>query len=129
MKNPSKSRQLDEVFLLPLKMLAKSRYVLDNCQRRYVRTPSFKINGLVLSIDTTSKPPPVDRKVEDGINLPNIFSNKRFVRSHDIAHTYYSTTKYKRKVWHADKAKRGELDRVLTKSWSIIASMCKEIRR
>ncbi|TPX42176.1 hypothetical protein SeLEV6574_g05718 [Synchytrium endobioticum] len=200
MKNPSKGRLLDEVFLLPPEMLAKSRYVLDDSPRRYVRTPSFKANGLVLSllwIGTTSKPPPPDRKVEDAINLPNIFHNKtlrsthqdawiiaidpgatciagvvafdpnhpdqrrnlavtrkslaeperryrdwleadkpeaictaerectksdqetwavfleRFVISYDIARAYYSSTKYKRKRWDADKAKRGELDRVL----------------
>ncbi|TPX35602.1 hypothetical protein SeMB42_g07162 [Synchytrium endobioticum] len=200
MKNPSKGRLLDEMFLLPPEMLAKSRYVLDDSPRRYVRTPSFKTNGLVLSllwIDTTSKPPPPDRKVEDAINLPNIFHNKtlrsthkdawiialdpgatcivgavaydpnhpdqrrnlavttkclaeperryrnwleankpeaictaewectksdqetwavflrRFVTSYDIARAYYSTKKYKRKRWDADKAKRGELDRVL----------------
>ncbi|TPX29960.1 hypothetical protein SeLEV6574_g08669, partial [Synchytrium endobioticum] len=200
MKNPSKGRLLDEVFLLPPEMLAKSRYVLDDSPRRYVRTPSFKTNGLVLSllwIDTTSKPSPPDRKVEDAINLPNIFHNKtlrsthkdawviaidpgatciagavafdpnhpdqrrnlavttkslaeperryrdwlegdkpeaictaerectksdqetwpvfleRFVRSYDIARAYYSTKRYKRKRWDADKAKRGELDRVL----------------
>ncbi|TPX47578.1 hypothetical protein SeLEV6574_g02579 [Synchytrium endobioticum] len=35
------------------------------------------------------------------------------VRSYDIARAYYSTKKYKRKRWDADKAKRGELDRVL----------------
>ncbi|TPX52033.1 hypothetical protein SeMB42_g01678 [Synchytrium endobioticum] len=200
MKNPSKGRLLDEVFLLPPEMLAKSRYVLDDSPRRYVRTPSFKTNGLVLSllwIDTTSKPPPLDRKVEDTINLPNIFHNKalrsthqdawiiaidpratciasavaydpnhpnqrrnlavttkcfaeperrykdwlegdkpeaictaerectkfdeetwaefleRFVISYDIARAYYSTKRYKRKRWDADKAERGELDRVL----------------
>ncbi|TPX47980.1 hypothetical protein SeLEV6574_g02317 [Synchytrium endobioticum] len=200
MKNPSKGRLLDEVFLLPPEMLAKSRYVLDDSPRRYVRTSSFKTNGLILCllwIDTTSKPSPPDRKVEDAINLPNIFSNKslqsthkdawiialdpgatcivgavaydpnhpdqrrnlavttkslaeperryrdwleantpeaictaerectksdqetwavfleRFVISYDIARTYYSSTKYKRKRWDADKAKRGELDRVL----------------
>ncbi|TPX43683.1 hypothetical protein SeMB42_g04642 [Synchytrium endobioticum] len=193
-------RVLDEVFLLPPEMLAKSRYVLDDSPRRYVRTPNFKTNGLVLSllwIDTTSKPPPPDRKVEDTINLPNIFHNKtlrsthkdawiialdpgatcivgavaydpnhpdqrrnlavttkclaeperryrnwleadkpeaictaerectksdqqtwpvfleRFVISYDIARAYYSTKRYKRKRWDADKAKRGELDRVL----------------
>ncbi|TPX47152.1 hypothetical protein SeLEV6574_g02811 [Synchytrium endobioticum] len=191
MKNPSKGRLLDEVFLLPSEMLAKSRYVLDDSPRRYVRTPSFKTHGLVLSllwIDTTSKPPPPDRKVEDAINLPNIFHNKtlrsthkdawvialdpgptcitgavafdpnhpnqrrnlvvttkclaeperryrdwleadkpegictaerectksdqetwavfleRFVRSYDIARANYSTNKYKRKRWDADKA-------------------------
>ncbi|TPX39560.1 hypothetical protein SeLEV6574_g07121 [Synchytrium endobioticum] len=38
---------------------------------------------------------------------------ERFVISYDIARTYYSSTKYKRKRWDADKAKRGELDRVL----------------
>ncbi|TPX43421.1 hypothetical protein SeLEV6574_g05068 [Synchytrium endobioticum] len=38
---------------------------------------------------------------------------RRFVTSYDIARTYYSFTKYKRKRWDADKAKRGELDRVL----------------
>ncbi|TPX38906.1 hypothetical protein SeLEV6574_g07528 [Synchytrium endobioticum] len=200
MKTPSKGRLLEEVFLLPPEMLVTSRYVLDDSPRRYVRTPSFKTNGLVLSllwIDTTSKPPPPDRKVEDTINLPNIFHNKtlrsthkdawiiatdpgatciagavaydpnhpdqrrnlavttkclaeperryrdwleadkpeaiysaerdctksdqetwpvflqRFVTSYDIAHTYYSSTKYKRKRWDADNAKRGELDRVL----------------
>ncbi|TPX52761.1 hypothetical protein SeMB42_g01187 [Synchytrium endobioticum] len=200
MKNPSKGRLLDEVFLLPSEMLAKSRYVLDDSPRRYVRTPSFKTHGLVLSllwIDTTSKPPPPDRKVEDAINLPNIFHNKtlrsthkdawvialdpgptcitgavafdpnhpnqrrnlvvttkclaeperryrdwleadkpegictaerectksdqetwavfleRFVTSYDIARAYYSTKRYKRKRWDADKAKRGELDRML----------------
>ncbi|TPX53642.1 hypothetical protein SeMB42_g00637 [Synchytrium endobioticum] len=35
-KNPSKGRLLDAVLLLPPEMLAKSRYVLDNSQRRYV---------------------------------------------------------------------------------------------
>ncbi|TPX47098.1 hypothetical protein SeMB42_g03458 [Synchytrium endobioticum] len=200
MKNPSKGRLLDEMFLLPPEMLTKSRYELDDRPRRYVRTPSFKTNGLVLCllwIDTTSKPPPPDRKVEDAINLPNIFHNstlrsthkdawviaidpgatciagavpydpkhpnqrrnlavttkclaeperryrdwleadkpeaictaerectksdqetwavflRRFVISYDIARTYYSSTKYKRKRWDANKAKRGELDRVL----------------
>ncbi|TPX46135.1 hypothetical protein SeLEV6574_g03397 [Synchytrium endobioticum] len=200
MKNPSEGRLLDEVFLLPPEMLAKSRYVLDDSPRRYVRTSSFKTNGLVLSllwIDTTSKPPPPDRTVEDAINLPNIFKNKtlqsthqdawiiaidpgatciagavafdpnrpdqrrnlavttkslaeptrryrdwleadkpeaictaerectksdqetwavfrkRFVRPYEIARAYYRTNKYKRKRWDADKAKRGELDRVL----------------
>ncbi|TPX44783.1 hypothetical protein SeLEV6574_g04302 [Synchytrium endobioticum] len=200
MKNPSKGRLLDEVFLLPPEMLAKSRCVLDDSPRRYVRTPSFKTNGLVLCllwIDTSSKPSPPDRKVEDAINLPNIFSNKslqsthkdawiialdpgatcivgavaydpnhpdqrrnlavttkclaeperhyrdwleadkpeaictaerectksdqetwavflrRFVTSNDITRAYYSTKRYKRKRWDADKAKRGELDRVL----------------
>ncbi|TPX47996.1 hypothetical protein SeMB42_g03151 [Synchytrium endobioticum] len=57
MKVPSKDRLLDEVFLLPPEMPAKSRYVLDNNQRRYISTPSFKTNGLVSSllwIDTTS---------------------------------------------------------------------------
>ncbi|TPX52781.1 hypothetical protein SeMB42_g01164 [Synchytrium endobioticum] len=168
--------------------------------RRYVRTPSFQTNGLVFSllwIDTTGNPPLPDRKVEDAINLPNIFHNKtlqsshqdawiialdpgatcivgavaydpnhpnqrrnlavttkrlaeperryrdwlkadkpeaictaerectksdqetwalfrrRFVTSYDIARAYYSTKRYKRKRWDADKAKRGELDRVL----------------
>ncbi|TPX42472.1 hypothetical protein SeLEV6574_g05587 [Synchytrium endobioticum] len=38
---------------------------------------------------------------------------ERFVISYDIARTYYSSKKYKRKRWDADKAKRGELDRVL----------------
>ncbi|TPX50704.1 hypothetical protein SeLEV6574_g00733 [Synchytrium endobioticum] len=38
---------------------------------------------------------------------------ERFVTSYDIARTYYSSTKYKRKQWDADKAKRGELARVL----------------
>ncbi|TPX45259.1 hypothetical protein SeLEV6574_g03965 [Synchytrium endobioticum] len=79
MKNPSKGRLLEEVFLLPPEMLAKSRYVLDDSPRRYVRTSSFKTNGLVLSllwIDTTGKPPLPDRKLEDAINLPNIFKNK-----------------------------------------------------
>ncbi|TPX42230.1 hypothetical protein SeLEV6574_g05698 [Synchytrium endobioticum] len=177
MKNPSKGRLLDKVFLLPPEMLAKSRYVLDDSPRRY--------------------PPPPDRKVEDAINLPNIFHNKtlqsthkdawiialdpgatcivgavaydpnhpdqrrnlavttkclaepkrhyrnwleadkpeaictaerectksdqetwavflrRFVTSYDIARAYYSTKKYQRKRWDADKAKKGELDRVL----------------
>ncbi|TPX46777.1 hypothetical protein SeLEV6574_g03061 [Synchytrium endobioticum] len=81
-------RVLDEVFLLPPEMLAKSRYVLDDSPRRYVRTPSFKTNGLVLSllwIDTTSKPPPPDRKVEDTINLPNIFHNKTLRSTHKDA--------------------------------------------
>ncbi|TPX37365.1 hypothetical protein SeLEV6574_g07905 [Synchytrium endobioticum] len=85
MKNPSKGRLLEEVFLLPPEMLAKNRYVLDDSPRRYVRTPSFKTNGLVLSllwIDTTSKPSPPDRKVEDAINLPNIFSNKTLQSTH-----------------------------------------------
>ncbi|TPX48813.1 hypothetical protein SeLEV6574_g01828 [Synchytrium endobioticum] len=200
MKNPSKGRLLDEVFLLPPKMLAKDRFVLDDRPRHYVRTSSFKTNGLVLSmlwIDTTSKPRLPDRKVEDAINLPNIFHNKtlrsthekawiialnpgatciagavaydpkhpnqrrnlvvttkclaeperryrdwleadkpeaictakrectksdqetwavfleRFVRSYDIARAYFGTNKCKRKRWDADKAKRGELDRVL----------------
>ncbi|TPX42485.1 hypothetical protein SeLEV6574_g05576 [Synchytrium endobioticum] len=36
-----------------------------------------------------------------------------FVRSYDIARAYNSTNKHKRKRWDADKAKRGELDRVL----------------
>ncbi|TPX35607.1 hypothetical protein SeLEV6574_g08171 [Synchytrium endobioticum] len=88
MKNPSKGRLLDEVFLLPPEMLAKSKYVLDDSPRRYVRTPSFKTNGLVLSllwIDTTSKPPPPDRKVEDAINLPNIFHNKALRSTHKDA--------------------------------------------
>ncbi|TPX38396.1 hypothetical protein SeLEV6574_g07806 [Synchytrium endobioticum] len=88
MKNPSKGRLLDEVFLLPPEMLAKSRYVLDDSPRRYVRTPSFKTNGLVLSllwIDTTSKPPPPDRKVEDTINLPYIFHNKTLRSTHKDA--------------------------------------------
>ncbi|TPX42781.1 hypothetical protein SeMB42_g04997 [Synchytrium endobioticum] len=88
MKNPSKGRLLDEVFLLPPEMLAKSKYVLDNSQRRYVRTSSFKTNGLVLSllwIDTTGKPPLPDRKVEDAINLPNIFSNKSLQSNHQDA--------------------------------------------
>ncbi|TPX47913.1 hypothetical protein SeLEV6574_g02381 [Synchytrium endobioticum] len=88
MKNPSKGRMLDEVFLLPPEMLAKSRYVLDDSPRRYVRTPSFKTNGLVLSllwIDTTNKPPPADRKVEDAINLPNIFHNKTLRSTHKDA--------------------------------------------
>ncbi|TPX51458.1 hypothetical protein SeLEV6574_g00237 [Synchytrium endobioticum] len=79
MKNPSKGRLLDEVFLLPPEMLAKSRYVLDDSPRRYVRTSSFKTNGQVLCllwIDTSSKPSPPDRKVEDAIDLPNVFSNK-----------------------------------------------------
>ncbi|TPX53466.1 hypothetical protein SeMB42_g00759 [Synchytrium endobioticum] len=38
---------------------------------------------------------------------------KRFVRPYEIARAYYRTNKYKRKRWDADKAKRGELDRVL----------------
>ncbi|TPX39501.1 hypothetical protein SeLEV6574_g07166 [Synchytrium endobioticum] len=38
---------------------------------------------------------------------------ERFVISYDIARAYCSTEKYKRKRWDADKAKRGELDRVL----------------
>ncbi|TPX45664.1 hypothetical protein SeLEV6574_g03740 [Synchytrium endobioticum] len=38
---------------------------------------------------------------------------RRFVTSYDIARAYYSTKKYKRKRWDADKAKRSELDRVL----------------
>ncbi|TPX51455.1 hypothetical protein SeLEV6574_g00238 [Synchytrium endobioticum] len=38
---------------------------------------------------------------------------ERFVRSYDIARAHNSTYKYKRKRWDADKAKRGELDRVL----------------
>ncbi|TPX46392.1 hypothetical protein SeLEV6574_g03246 [Synchytrium endobioticum] len=171
MKNPSKGRLLEEVFLLPPEMLAKSRYVMDDSPRRYVRTPCFKTKGLVLSllwIDTTSKPSPPDRKVEDAINLPNMFSNKslqsihknawpspqnpsanpkgvidwleadkpeaictaerectksdqetravflrHFLTTYDMARAYYSTKKYKRKRWDADKAKRGELDRVL----------------
>ncbi|TPX49926.1 hypothetical protein SeMB42_g01466 [Synchytrium endobioticum] len=86
MKNPSKGRLLDEVFLLPLKMLAKSRYVLDDSPRRYVRTSSFLTNGLVFSmlwIYTTCKPPPLDRKVEDAINLPN--KNKTLRLSHKKA--------------------------------------------
>ncbi|TPX50671.1 hypothetical protein SeMB42_g01189 [Synchytrium endobioticum] len=151
----------------------------------YLRTgkrdgPDIVILSL-LWIDTTSKPPPPDRKVEDAINLPNIFHNKtlrsthkdawiialdpgatcivavttkclaeperrhrncleankpeaictaerectksdqetwavflrRFVTSYDIARAYYSTKRYKRKRWDADKAKRGELDRML----------------
>ncbi|TPX41151.1 hypothetical protein SeLEV6574_g06229 [Synchytrium endobioticum] len=182
MKNPSKGRLLDEVFLLPPEMLAKSRYVLDDSPRRYVRTSSFKTNGLVLSllwIDTTSKPPPLDRKVGDTINLPSIFHNKTLRSTHkdawiiaidpggtcivgavaydpdhpnqrrNLAVTTKSlpnpngvteigwrptsrrpsaqpngsapsptkrlgpSTKYKRERWDADKAKRGELDRVL----------------
>ncbi|TPX52224.1 hypothetical protein SeMB42_g01562 [Synchytrium endobioticum] len=32
---------------------------------------------------------------------------------HDIARTYYSSTKYKRKRWDADKAKRGELEGIV----------------
>ncbi|TPX38761.1 hypothetical protein SeLEV6574_g07650 [Synchytrium endobioticum] len=48
-KNPSKGRMLEEVFLLPPEMLVKSRYVLDDSPRRYVRTSSFKTNGLILS--------------------------------------------------------------------------------
>ncbi|TPX49216.1 hypothetical protein SeMB42_g01335 [Synchytrium endobioticum] len=74
-----KRRLLDEVFLLPREMLAKSRYVLDNSQRRYFRTSSFKTNSLVLSllwIDTTNKPLPINHKVKDAINLPNNFHNK-----------------------------------------------------
>ncbi|TPX40827.1 glycogen phosphorylase [Synchytrium endobioticum] len=71
MKNPSKGRLLDEVFLLPPEMLAKSRYVLDDSPRRY--------------IDTTSKPPPLDRKVGDTINLPNIFHNKTLRSTHKDA--------------------------------------------
>ncbi|TPX49581.1 hypothetical protein SeLEV6574_g01380 [Synchytrium endobioticum] len=81
----SKGRLLDEVFRLPPEILAKSRYVLDDSPRRYVRTPSFMTNGLVLSllwIDTTSKPSPPDRKVEDAINLSNIFSNKSLQSTH-----------------------------------------------
>ncbi|TPX41060.1 hypothetical protein SeLEV6574_g06273 [Synchytrium endobioticum] len=182
MKNSTKGRLLDEMFLLPPEMLAKSRYVQDVSPRRYVRTPSFKTNGLDLSllwIDTTSKPPPSDRKVEDAINLPNIFHNKTLRSTHqdawiiaidpgatciagavaydpdhpnqrrNLAVTTKSlpnpkgatetgwratsrrpfaqpngsapsptkrlgpSTKYKRKRWDADKAKRGELDRVL----------------
>ncbi|TPX45844.1 hypothetical protein SeLEV6574_g03605 [Synchytrium endobioticum] len=156
MKNPSDGCLLEEAFLLPPKMLVKSRYVLDDSPRRCVRTPSFKANGLVLSllwIDTTGKPPLPDRKVEDAINLLNIFHNKtlqsthkkgdwleadkpeaictaerectksdqetwaefleRFVTSYDIARAYYSSKKYRRKRWDGDKAKRGELDRVL----------------
>ncbi|TPX45719.1 hypothetical protein SeLEV6574_g03716 [Synchytrium endobioticum] len=171
MKNSTKGRLLDEVFLLPPEMLAKSRYVLDDSPRRYVRTPSFKTNGLVLSllwIDTTSKPPPPDRKVEDAINLPNIFKNKTLQSTHQkawiiavdsgatcivgavaydpnhpnqrrnlavttkcladperryrdwlegdkpeaICTAEQDTKPYKRKRWHADKGKRGELDRL-----------------
>ncbi|TPX49823.1 hypothetical protein SeMB42_g02460 [Synchytrium endobioticum] len=88
MKNPSKGRLLDEVFLLPPKMLAKDRFVLDDRPRHYVRTSSFKTNGLVLSmlwIDTTSKPRLPDRKVEDAINLPNIFHNKTLRSTHEKA--------------------------------------------
>ncbi|TPX39115.1 hypothetical protein SeMB42_g06459 [Synchytrium endobioticum] len=88
MKNPSKGRLLDEDFLLPPEMLAKSKYVLDNSQRCYVRTSSFNTNGLVLSmlwIDTTSKPSPPNRKVEDSINLPNIFKNKTLQSTHQKA--------------------------------------------
>ncbi|TPX42884.1 hypothetical protein SeLEV6574_g05361 [Synchytrium endobioticum] len=88
MKNSTKGRLLDEVFLLPPEMLAKSRYVLHDSPRRYVRTPSFKASGLVLSllwIDTTSKPSPPDRKMEDAISLPNIFSNKSLQSTHKDA--------------------------------------------
>ncbi|TPX41216.1 hypothetical protein SeLEV6574_g06205 [Synchytrium endobioticum] len=88
MKNPSKGRLLDEVFLLPPEMLAKSRNGLDDSPRRYVRTSNFKTNGLVLYmlwIDTTSKPPLPDRKVEDAINLPNIFHNKTLRSTHEKA--------------------------------------------
>ncbi|TPX46945.1 hypothetical protein SeLEV6574_g02926 [Synchytrium endobioticum] len=62
MKNPSKGRLLEEVFLLPPEMLAK---ILS-----------------LLWIDTTSKPPPPYRKLEDAINLPNIFSNKSLQSTH-----------------------------------------------
>ncbi|TPX45131.1 hypothetical protein SeLEV6574_g04073 [Synchytrium endobioticum] len=88
MKNPSEGRLLEEVFLLPPEMLVKSRYVLDDSPCRYVRTSSFQTNGLVLSmpwIDTTGKPPPPDRKVEDAINLPNIFHNKTLRSTHEKA--------------------------------------------
>ncbi|TPX40397.1 hypothetical protein SeMB42_g06022, partial [Synchytrium endobioticum] len=109
MKNPSKGRLLDEVFLLPPEMLAKGRYMLDNSQRRYVRTSSFKTNGPVLPllwIDTTSQPPPTARKVEDAINLPNIFKNDRRTERP-------GPKQYKRKRWDADETKHGELDKVL----------------
>ncbi|TPX44035.1 hypothetical protein SeMB42_g04459 [Synchytrium endobioticum] len=36
---------------------------------------------------------------------------ERFVTTYNIARTYYSSKKYKRKRWDADKAKRGELDK------------------
>ncbi|TPX48448.1 hypothetical protein SeLEV6574_g02016 [Synchytrium endobioticum] len=162
MKNPSKGRLLEEVFLLPPEMLAKGKYC-------YIST-IFNTNGLVLSllwIDTTSKPRLPDRKVEDAINLPNNFSNKSLQSSHqdawiialdpgatciaravafdpnpdqrrnlavttkylaeperryrnwqeankpEVISTAERTNKHKRKRWDADKAKRGELDRVL----------------
>ncbi|TPX53068.1 hypothetical protein SeMB42_g01021 [Synchytrium endobioticum] len=38
---------------------------------------------------------------------------ERFVISYDIARTYYSSRKYKRKRWDADKANRRKLDKVL----------------
>ncbi|TPX41677.1 hypothetical protein SeMB42_g05472 [Synchytrium endobioticum] len=111
MKNPSKGRLLEEVCLLPPEMLVKSRYVLDNSPRRYVGTPSFNTNGLVLSllwIDTTSKPSLPDRKVEDAINLPSIFHNKTLRSTHGkawiIALYFRGCNKwYHRDVMAADK--------------------------
>ncbi|TPX47747.1 hypothetical protein SeLEV6574_g02483 [Synchytrium endobioticum] len=105
MKNPSKGRLLDEVFLLPPEMLAKSRYVLDDSPRRYVRTSSFKTNGLVLAllwIDTTSKSPPPDRKVEDAINFPNIFKNKTLQSTHQMAWIIAFDPGLIRKRWHQE---------------------------
>ncbi|TPX46341.1 hypothetical protein SeMB42_g03742 [Synchytrium endobioticum] len=44
----------------------------------------------------------------------NFSDATRAIMSYDIAHAYYSTKKYKRKRWDADKVKRGELERLST---------------
>ncbi|TPX39901.1 hypothetical protein SeLEV6574_g06932 [Synchytrium endobioticum] len=129
MKNPSAGRRLDEMFLLPPEMLAKSRYVLNNSTAAYdPKHPNQRRNLAV----TTKCFAESERRYRDWLeaNKPEVIYTaewectksdletwavflERFVRSYDIARAYSSTNKYKRRRWDDDKAKRGELDRVL----------------
>ncbi|TPX40463.1 hypothetical protein SeMB42_g05981 [Synchytrium endobioticum] len=70
--NPALLRHL---FKIDCRFLRKSHFVSETSNTRFVRTPSFSTNGVVLNllyIDLTSAQPPKNLKAQDAINLPNI---------------------------------------------------------
>ncbi|TPX46507.1 hypothetical protein SeLEV6574_g03185 [Synchytrium endobioticum] len=89
MKIKEKGLLLHHLFKIDRRFLRKSHFVSETSNTRFVRTPSFSTNGVVLSIlyiDLTSAQPPKNPKAQDAINLPNIQTQMHIRNTHPNAH-------------------------------------------
>ncbi|TPX41089.1 hypothetical protein SeLEV6574_g06267 [Synchytrium endobioticum] len=89
MKIKEKRLLLHHLFKIDRRFLRKSHFVSETSNTRFVRTPSFSTNGVVLNllyIDLTSAQPAKNLKAQDAINLPSIQTQMHIWNTHPNAH-------------------------------------------